>query len=120
MQEQVQSAERRTLTQYQVKQVPGTTLGYQIQKFVPDPSRPKAAPDLVGYPISIDQPGSGYEIRMLSAQGEVLLGSSRLVRTPSTVPLSILMLLSLGPLVIGTAVIIRRRMKMRLPRNSAG
>ena len=112
--------ERRALTPYQVKQVPGAALGYEIQKFVPDPSRPNAVPDLVGYPIQIDQPGSGIEIHMVSPQGELLPGSSRLVRTPATTPLSILMLLSLAPLVVGAVVIVRRRMKLRLPRNIAG
>jgi len=115
-----QAPERRTLTPYQVKQVPGTVLGYQIQQFTPDPNRPKAAPDLVGYPIHIDQPGSRFEIRMVSPQGEVLPGSARLVRSPATPPLSILLLLSLAPLVVGAALIVRRRMKMRLPRNAAG
>ena len=115
-----QAPEQRALTPYQVTQVPGSTLGYQIQEFRHDPSRPSAAPDLVGYPIRIDQPGSGFEIRMLSPQGEVLSGSSRLVRTPATPPLSILILLSLAPLVVGAVVIARRRMKLRLPRNSAG
>ena len=115
-----QAPERRALTPYQVTQAPGAALGYEIQKFAPDLSHPNAAPDLVGYPIHIDQPGSGFEIRMLSPQGEVLPGSARLVRTPATTPLSILMLLSLAPLVVGAVVIVRRRIKLRLPRNIAG
>ncbi len=115
-----QAPERRALTPYRVKQIPGTDLGYQIEQFVPDPARPGAAPDLIGYPIHIDQPGSGYEIRMLSPQGEVLSGSSHLVRTPTTMPLSLLVLLSISPLVAGAVVIVRRRIKMRLPRNIAG
>jgi hypothetical protein len=115
-----QPPERRALTPYLVRQVPGNTLGYQIQQFVPDPQRPNAAPDLIGYPIHIDQPGSGFEIRMVSPQGEVLAGSSRLVRTPSATPLSLLLLLTAAPLVVGGAVIVRRRIQLRLPRNSAG
>jgi hypothetical protein len=101
-------------------QVAGSTLGYQIQQFLPDPQRPNAAPDLIGYPIHIDQPGSGFEIRMVSPQGEVLVGSSRLVRTPTATPLSLLLLLAALPLVVGAAVIVRRRMQLRLPRNLAG
>jgi hypothetical protein len=112
--------ERRALTPYRVTQVAGTTLGYQIQQFVPDPQRPNAAPDLVGYPLHIDQPGSGFEIRMVSPQGEVLAGSSRLVRTPSATRLSLLLLVSAAPLAVGAAVIARRRMQLRLPRNLAG
>lgn len=115
-----QAPERLTLTPYRVSQVAGTTLGYQIQQFVPDPQHPTAAPDLVGFPIQVDQPGSGFEIRMVSPQGELLAGSSRLVRTPSATPLSLLLLLSALPLVVGIAVIVRRRMQLRLPRNSAG
>ena len=115
-----QPPERLALTPYRVNQVAGTTLGYQIQQFVPDPQHPNAAPDLIGYPIHIDQPGSGFEIRMLSPQGELLAGSSRLVRTPSATPLSLLLLLSALPLAVGAAVIVRRRMQLRLPRNTAG
>jgi hypothetical protein len=115
-----QPPERRALTPYLVTQVPGNTLGYQIQQFLPDPQRPNAAPDLVGYPLHIDQPGSGFEIRMVSPQGEVLVGSSRLVRTPAATRLSLLLLLAALPLVVGTAVIVRRRVQQRLPRNSAG
>jgi hypothetical protein len=112
--------ERRALTPYRVTQAPGAALGYEIQEFVPDPSRPSAVPDLVGYPIRVDQPGSGFEIRLVSPQGEALPGSSRLVRTPAATSLSLLMLVSAIPLVVGAAVIVRRRMKMRLPRNVAG
>ena len=97
-----------------------TRLGYQIEQFLPDPQRPNAAPDLIGYPMHIDQPGSGFEIRMVSPQGEVLAGSSRLVRTPSATPLSLLLLLAALPLAVGAAVIVRRRIQQRLPRNSAG
>ena len=111
--------EQRVLTPYRVKQVPGTTLGYEIEAFVPDPSRPSAAPDLVGYPIQIDQPGSGFEIRMLSPEGQLLPGSARLVRTPATPPLGLLLLLAAVPLAVGAGVIIRRRTTMRLPRNIA-
>jgi len=115
-----QPPERRALMPYRVTQVAGTTLGYQIQQFVPDQQQPNAVPDLIGYPIHIDQPGSGFEIRMVSPQGEVLAGSSRLVRTPSVTPLSLLLLLSAVPLAVGAAVIVRRRMQLRLPRNLAG
>jgi len=115
-----QPPERRALTPYRVMQVAGSTLGYQIQQFLPDPQQPNAAPDLIGYPIHIDQPGSGFEIRMVSPQGQVLAGSSRLVRTPSATPLSLLLLLAALPLAVGAAVILRRRMQLRLPRNLAG
>ena len=115
-----QSPERLALTPYRVNQVAGTTLGYQIQQFVPDSQHPNAAPDLVGFPIHIDQPGSGFQIRMVSPQGEVLTGSSRLVRTPSATPLSLLLLVSAIPLAVGTLVIVRRRRQLRLPRNLAG
>lgn len=115
-----QPLERRALTPYRITQAAGTTLGYQIQQFVPDPQRPNAVPDLVGYPLHIDQPGSGFDIRMVSPQGEVLTGSSRLVRTPSATRLSLLLLVAAAPLAVGAAVIVRRRMQLRLPRNLAG
>jgi hypothetical protein len=111
--------ERRELTPYRVKQSPGNTLGYQIEPFTPDPSQP-AAPDLVAYPIHIDQPGSGYEIRLLSPQGEPVPGSTRLVRTPAAAPLATLLVLALVPLAVGALVLVRRRMRMRMPRNFAG
>ena len=106
------------LTPYRVKQVAGNTLGYEIQEFKADPTKP-AYPDLVAYPIQIDQPGSGLEIRMRTASGEIMPGSTRLVRTPAETPLGILLLLGICPIVLGALVIIRRRLQMRLPRNVA-
>jgi hypothetical protein len=116
----VGAAERRPLTPYRVQQVPGATLGYQILPFEPNPERPNAVPDLVGFPLPLTGAGSGFEIHMVSEQGQVVPGSARLVRTPADPPLAVLFALSAIPLAVGAAVIIRRRLRMRLPRNIAG
>lgn len=114
-----QVADRRALTPFRVQQTQGSTLGYEVQEFVADPAKPRT-PDFVGFPIRVAQAGQGYQIRMLGPDGQVLAGSEHLVRTPTTTPLALLLLLSAAPLAVGAAVIMRRRARMRLPRNIAG
>lgn len=111
------AAERRQLTPYRVQQAPGAALGYEILPFEPNPERPNARPDLVGFPLPMGAPGSRLEVRMLSPQGQVLAGSAHQVHVPSAPPLLALVLLAAAPLAVGGAVIIRRGRRMRLPRN---
>lgn len=114
------AAERRPLTPYRVQQTPGATLGYEILPFEADPARPNAAPDLVGFPLPVGEAGSSFEIRMVTEQGQILPGSARQVRSPAAPPLLALVLLAAIPLAVGAAVVTRRRMRLRLPRNIAG
>lgn len=107
-------------TPYKVQQSQGTDLGYQVQPFVPNPARPDAAPDFSGYPVQLDQPGRSFQVRIVAPDGTVMPGSTRLVHTPAEPPIGWLLLLSALPLALGAVVIIRRRRRMRLPRNIAG
>ncbi len=115
-----QVVERRKLTPYRVRQVDGPSLGYEVLEFKPDPERPKAAPDFTGYPLMLTQPGSAYSIRLLSTDGTPLADSSRLVRAPSGISLGVLLLLVLLPFGLGAVIILRRKRRLRLPRNLAG
>lgn len=114
------ASERHALTPYRVQQAPGNSLGYAILPFIPDPERPNAAPDLVGFPLPIGGAGSSFEVRLVTDQGQVLPGSARQVRASSSVPLLGLVLLAAVPLIVGAVVLTRRRARLRLPRNIAG
>ncbi len=134
--------ERRSLTPYRVQQTDGATLGYNILPFEPNPDRPNAAPDLVAFPLPIGTAGSSFALRMVSEQGQILPGSARDVHAPtgsSLIGLALvtlfppcvdfrelcvsvgtiteLALVTLLPLLAGAIIIIRRRLRMRLPRN---
>jgi hypothetical protein len=100
-----------------VQQTAGATLGYDILPFEPNPDRPNAIPDLVAFPMPIGAAGSSFAIRMLSEQGQILPGSVRDVHAPTGSSLIGLALVTLLPLIVGAIIIIRRRLRMRLPRN---
>ena len=109
--------ERRSLTPYRVQQTASATLGYDILPFEPNPDRPNAAPDLVAFPMPIGAAGSSFAIRIVSEQGQILPGSARNVHAPAGPSLIGLALVTLLPLLAGAIIIVRRRMRMRLPRN---
>jgi hypothetical protein len=88
-----------------------------VLPFDPNDSTTSPHPDLVAYPIRIDTPATSYSVRLVSSQGSVVDGSSRLVRAPSRVAFPLLLLLPALPLAAGAAVIFRRRTRMRLPRD---
>ena len=112
-----QVTEQLQLTPYRVRQLPESGLGYQVLPFDPNDSTTSPHPDLVAYPIRIDTPATSYSVRLVSSQGSVVDGSSRLVRAPSRVAFPLLLLLPALPLAAGAAVIFRRRTRMRLPRD---
>lgn len=114
-----QAAERRPLTPYRVKQVPGADLGYEVQPYAGGAGQP-STPDFIGFPLRLAQSSPGYSIRIVSPEGQALPNSQRLVRVPASPALSALLLLSIVPLAIGAAVILRRNRRLRLPRNFAG
>jgi hypothetical protein len=111
-----QVADQRVLTPYSVKQLPDTALGYEVRPYLPgDTLSPN--PDFVAYPIRLDESGASYSVRLVSPQGTVVDGSTRLVRAPVRVAFPLLLLLSAAPLVVGACIIFRRRRRMRLPRD---
>ena len=104
--------QQQALTPYKVTQLPGSQLGYEVEQYTPD-ATPSAAPDFEAYPLHLDEPGEHLQIRLVSAQGEVMEGSPRPVSAPMSIPLPRMFLLSLAPLAVGVVVGARR---WRLPR----
>lgn len=108
--------ERVTLAPFQVKQVPGATLGYEILPYRPDEPNAPRRPDFVAYRISLSEDASAYEVRLVSPEGRILAGSLRQVRHLPQTDLRLFLTLPLVPLVLGALVIERRRrqtMKLR-------
>jgi hypothetical protein len=117
--------ERRSLTPYSVRQVPGSQLGYEVIEMdsaapatheTPQPRRP----DLEAYPIALQGTGGQYQIRLTSEQGEVVPGSIRHVRVPGNPPISRLFVLPGIPLLAGAVVNSRRRQRVRSSRPLQG
>ncbi len=117
--------DRRSLTPYNVRQVPGSQLGYEVIAIdsstpqLPDSST-SGLPDFEAYPLHLEAPGEHYQIRLASEEGEIMPGSERLVRVPANPPLTRLFVLPVIPLVAGAIVITRRRRGARMPRDFAG
>lgn len=114
--------DRRPLTPYTVRQIPGGQLGYEV--IAMDSSTPEAPesrrPDFEAYPIDLQATGEQYQIRLTSEQGEVVPGSIRQVRVPGNPPLTRLLVLPVIPLVAGALVISRRRRGVRTSRPLEG
>ena len=111
---------RRELTPYRVVQVPGGQLGYEVQPFSEADQQRGIAPDFTAYPLDLSPANGTTTIQIVGNDGQQFTASRRLVRVPITPALGLLLGLSAVPLVAGGVVIIRRRRRMRLPRNSAG
>jgi hypothetical protein len=96
-------AERRELTPYRVEQTPGRQLGYTVVDLstTPDDTDP---PDFAAYPIALTNGGEQYQVRLVTAQGEVMAGSERQVRVAASLPVNRVFLLPLAPLAIGAAI----------------
>lgn len=101
--------ERVPLVPYRVKQIPGAALGYEILPFDPnDPGAPRD-PDFAAYRIVLSDQLPAYEMRVVSNEGQVLLGSQRQTRVLPRVDLRLLLLLPAIPLVLGWLVMTLRR-----------
>lgn len=116
--------DQRSLTPYNVRQVPGSQLGYEVIAIDPStsatPETPDSGPpDFEAYPIHLGATGEQYQIRLASENGEIMAGSTRLVRVPGNPPITRLFVFSVLPLVAGAIVITRRRRGVRLPRDLA-
>jgi hypothetical protein len=112
-----QIADQRALTPYSVKQLADTALGYEVRPYVPGSASSGSNPDFAAYPIRLEASGAPYSVRLVSPQGTVVDGSTRQVRAPSRVAFSQLLLLPAAPLIVGALIILRRRRRMRLPRD---
>jgi hypothetical protein len=111
-----QVAERHTLTPYRVHQTSGAAPGYEVQPYDPNAGA-QSPPDFQAYPIALTPERMSYSVRLVSAQGAVVEGSTRLVRAPASVELWRLLLLAAVPLAIGGYIVVGRRRRMRLPRD---
>jgi hypothetical protein len=117
--------DRRSLTRYEVRQVPGSQLGYDVIEMdssasgTPDTADSRR-PDFAAYPLDLEAPGEHYQIRLTAEQGEIVPGSNRLVHVPENPPITRLFVLPVIPLVAGAIVISRRRRGVRAPRPFAG
>ena len=117
--------ERRSLTPYSVRQVPGSQLGYEVIEMdsaaPATPETPESRrPDFEAYPIALQGTGERYQIRLTSEQGEVVPGSIRHVRVPGNPPITRLFVLPVIPLLAGALVISRRRRGVRSSRPLEG
>jgi hypothetical protein len=119
------AVDRRSLTAYSVRQVPGSQLGYEVIEM--DASAPATSespesrrPDFEAYPIDLEATGEQYQIRLRTEQGEVVPGSIRQVRVPGNSPITRLFILPVIPLVAGALVISRRRRGVRTSRPLEG
>lgn len=104
--------ERVPLTPYRVRQIPGAALGYEILPFDPSDPGARRTPDFAAYRLTLSDELSAYEVRLVSNEGRVLLGSQRQVRVLSPVDLRLLLLLPLIPVLLGAVVITLRRKQM--------
>ena len=112
--------EQRELTPYQVKQLPGSQLGYEVLEYVADAEGAPPAPDFEAYPIHLDAVREQYQVRLISEQGQVMPGSERQVSVAEDIPLTRLLLLPLAPLAVGAVVNRRWPRRGNVARELAG
>lgn len=107
-----QVVDRRELEPYFVKQVPGRELGYEILPYNEVPPEEQARVNFVGYRIVLDGDMPAYQVRLRSAEGDVLVGSEREVRMVPSIDLRLMLLLPLIPLAGGAALLFWRRQQI--------
>jgi hypothetical protein len=117
--------DRRALTSFNVRQVPGSQLGYEVIEMDASTSESADNPnprrsDFEAYPIDLKATGEQYQIQLATEQGEVVPGSIRRVRVLGSPPVTRLFVLPVIPLVIGALVISRRRRGVRTSRSHEG
>ncbi|RLT39505.1 MAG: hypothetical protein DWI57_10145 [Chloroflexi bacterium] len=90
---------------YFVRQLPGASLGYQIEAF--DLATEKS-PSFVGYAIDVQADQTDLRIQLVDGDGEPVPGSSRAIRPIRSADRRAVYALSLLPLLVGGAVLLRR------------
>jgi hypothetical protein len=90
---------------YFVRQLPGASLGYQIEAF--DPASEKS-PSFYGYGIGVEA-GQNLRIQLVDGSGQPVAGSSREIRPIRAADRRVIYTFSLLPLLIGGAVLLWRR-----------
>lgn len=100
------------LRPYYVQQTPGYALGYIIHEFDRDnPIMFNRSPNFYGYRIDLEVPSGSYTLRLVDAEGNVLPGSLREIRSIRRGPnvYWTMYLVPFVPMLLGTGVYIRRR-----------
>ena len=95
---------------YYVRQLLGSSLGYQIEEFDPESM---SASSFEGYQLLTDTGEDQYFIELQDAQGEVLTGSSRRIHIISSNKSWVVYAISLIPVGIGVLLILLRRKKVQ-------
>jgi hypothetical protein len=105
-----QVIEQVLLEQYRVRQIPGSTLGYEILPYdqVEEPGS-RRVPDFKGYRIALTGDMPAYGVRLRSPDGAILVGSDRQVRALPPIALRPLLVLPLLPIFLGSVVYYLRR-----------
>jgi hypothetical protein len=104
--------DRRNLEPYFVKQVPGRQLGYEILPYDEVPPEDSPRVDFEGYRIVLEGDLPAYQVRLLTAEGDVVVGSEREVRMIPGIDLRLMLLLPLVPILGGAALLFWRRQQI--------
>ncbi|MBI3961013.1 MAG: hypothetical protein HY328_19545 [Chloroflexi bacterium] len=91
---------------YFVRQLPGASLGYEIEAFDVVAER---SPSFYGYAITVGDGQDALRIQLADADGQLVPGSSREIRPIRAANRRVVYALSLLPLLIGGAVLLWRR-----------
>lgn len=111
--------DRRHLTPFRVEQIPGRQLGYEVLDLTANPGDTDP-PDFEAFPIRLETPGERFQIRLVSASGDVMAGSERQVSAAGSVPMNRLFLLPFAPLALGAAIAALRNRRVKASRDLAG
>ena len=91
---------------YFVRQLPGASLGYQIEAF--DPAA-EASPSFYGYAIAVEAGQTDLRVQLANTDSQLVPGSSREIRPIRAVDRRIVYGFSLLPLLISGGVLLWRR-----------
>jgi len=94
---------------YFVRQLPGASLGYQIEEY--DPAAEKS-PSFYGYGIGVES-GQNVRIQLVDGSGQPVPGSSREIRPVHAADRRAVYAFALLPLLIGGAVLLWRRGRVK-------
>lgn len=104
---------------YLVKQLPRTSLGYEVieQASAEDERSRTRTPDFEGYEVRVEPGQPSFRVRLVDTNGNVIAGSEREIRLVNSQYSSSLLLLPVLPLIVGTVLIVwRKRRFARLPK----
>ena len=91
---------------YSVRQLPGASLGYEIEAYDPTSER---SPSFYGYALSVEAEQRALEVVLVDGEGQAVPGSRREIRPIRAGDRRVVYGLSLLPLLIGGAVLLWRR-----------